>query len=205
MIKTWFNLENPVLPTKNEFGKIYNIENYWDAGLNNNKKGSRHEYNKFSWPVLTQENVNQLYELITTQIKNPKILEICAGIGWLSYWLNKSGFDNIITTDNMTWKNTHNYSKSPIPTTKMGGLTAIKKYPDVNLIIMSWPPYRSVMPLQVLNKLRSDQCLLYIGEVWGCNATGNFFLEWEKYSVVEVKTWNKFWGIHDSAYLIKRK
>ncbi|HHU71144.1 MAG TPA: hypothetical protein GXZ21_03805 [Clostridiales bacterium] len=146
-------------------------------------------------------------------------LELMSGLGALSYGLRMQGV-NIIATDNYSWKETTNVENSLLwndnkmwtHVENLGALEAVKKYGrNVDIIIMSWPPYDDEIAVKVLRRMRdiNPSCIMiYIGEgKGGCTANDEFFTV---YQIVEDESFNeanvKFqsWPlIKDRPFLIK--
>lgn len=186
-----FNLDNPKLT---KFSNCQ-LKNNWSL---------KTEYTKNTFPILDEENLNIILDLINSNIKNPLAIEVMAGRGWLSYWLKKLGLEILATTDDHSWK-TFDFSKTIIEIEKLDCLEAVKKYPKANLIIMSWP-YMDDNAHKVLKSLRKNQWLLYIGESYGCTADEKFFKYVEKYcKVIYGHGFNQFSGIHDEPWLIRKR
>lgn len=148
-----------------------------------------------------------------------KCLELMSGLGALSYGLRMQGV-NIIATDNYSWKETtngddsllRNDNKTLTHVENLGALEAVEKYGrNVDIIIMSWPPYDGEIAVKVLKKMRdiNPSCIMiYIGEgKGGCTANEEFFTIFEK---IEDESFNeanvKFqsWPLtKDQPFLIK--
>lgn len=156
-------------------------------------------------------NMNLARELKSI-IKDDKVLEICAGTGFISYVLQKAGVD-IIATDNYSWINEGRLNKEPyINVENIDGLEAINKYgKDIKWLLISWPPYQDPIAYEaakLLHKINPDAIMIILGEDWGgCTGNDDFFEFTEEIMEEETQRCNKhyesFSGIHD--YLSFRK
>ena len=121
-----------------------------------------------------------------------KCLELMSGLGALSYGLRIQGV-NIIATDNYSWREKangedsllRNDNKTWTHVENLGALEAVEKYGgNVDIIIMSWPPYDDEITVKVLKRMRdiNPSCIMiYIGEgKGGCTANDEFFTMFEK-------------------------
>jgi SAM-dependent methyltransferase len=196
-VLSWFNANQPVLPTRERFRGFVActwIDDWWEE-----TRVSRKEYNKLSWPILHQENLDSLTRFIKDHSPGKQILEVGCGTGWLAYWLRQYGLD-VIGTDNKSWNRFHNYQESPIDIHRIGAVAALRRYSS-DTVLMSWPPYRSTMPVRLLKELQPHQTLVFIGENNGCNGTRSFcdYLD----LAVEIQYWDSFFAIHDSVYVLQ--
>lgn len=145
-------------------------------------------------------------------INGRKCLEVLSGRGWLSYALRQLNVD-IIATDDMSWSERGNFHGAPITDIeRLDAIKAIKTYgKDVDIVIMSWPPYQEDIAYQILKTLHEvnpNAILIYIGERYGgCTADDEFFenaefVEDDEFREVseEFEQWD---GIHDELYIVK--
>lgn len=107
-----------------------------------------------------------------------KCLELMAGTGSLTYSLKMEGI-NIRGTDNYSWKRDTNgqdrslWNENQMWTCleNLDAEESLEKYGrDVEIVIMSWPPYNDEIAVRVLRKMRqvNPSCLMiYIGEEKG--------------------------------------
>ncbi len=139
-------------------------------------------------------------------IGSRKCLEVMAGTGALTYELGKRGAD-IIATDNCSWKKYNTW----VHVEELDAVEAVEKYKNVEVLIMSWPPYSNEIAIKVLQKMRMvnpDCIMIYIGEEkGGCTANDKFFsfieeIEDESFHRVKLEFQNWSW-IHDRPFLIK--
>ena len=94
-------------------------------------------------------------------------LEIMAGNAYWSKALSQVGI-NAIASDSFSWAKSSTTGEAPIFTTEnLDALSAIKKHPEVDLIICSWAPNFGEDDLKILDLYRSldhQPVLLFIGE-----------------------------------------
>ena len=93
----------------------------------------------------------------------------------------------------------------------LDAVKAVEKYGNnIDVLIMSWPPYTDVIAAKVLRKMRevNPSCImLYVGEdEGGCTANDEFFsvfeeIEEEGFSEVKRK-YQKWSWVHDRPALI---
>lgn len=97
-----------------------------------------------------------------------------SGSGTVERALQKTG-TNIIMTDNMSWAKASKYNSKGSAYSNwnveniedIDAVEAIKKYPDTDYILMSWPPYDSHIASEVLAAMREfnpNAILIYFGE-----------------------------------------
>lgn len=161
-------------------------------------------------------------------LKGKKVVEVMAGNGILSGYLQCKGI-NIIPTDNNSWglsELSHSFAFSNVCfyqytlIENISAVDAIKKYGlTVDYILMSWPPYEDDVAYNVLQILRSvnpKAQIIYIGEYNGCCANKKFFSAIENVHDSRIKKINKYFQqfctsfgpssmdmIHDRVYLMK--
>ncbi|NMA84055.1 MAG: hypothetical protein GX962_09355 [Epulopiscium sp.] len=145
-------------------------------------------------------------EALSRWIGSRRCLEVMAGTGALTCELRKCGVD-IVATDNYSWKKCNTW----VHVDEIDAVEAVEKYKNVDILIMSWPPYQNDIAFEVLNKMRMvnpDCRMVYIGEEeGGCTANDKFFSlieEIEDESFHKVKLEFQNWsGIHDRPFLIR--
>jgi hypothetical protein len=107
-------------------------------------------------------------------------LEIMAGNAYWSKALSQVGI-NAIASDSFSWAKSSTTGEAPIFTTEnLDALSAIKKHPEVDLIICSWAPNFGEDDLKILDLYRSldhQPVLLFIGEKNGATNSATF---WQK-------------------------
>ena len=151
---------------------------------------------------------------ISQWIGKRKCLEVMAGLGVLSYSLKMEGV-NIRSTDDYSWKGDSSIWKKDklwIDVEVLDALESVERYGrEVEIIIMSWPPYNDKIAVKVLRKMRevNPSCLMiYIGEEkGGCTGNDEFFDELKEIEDESFTQTNKnfqSWSItSDRLYLIK--
>lgn len=157
-----------------------------------------------------------MFALITTDfadnlanyLKGKRVLEVMAGAGYLAYELQNRGVD-IVATDNYSW-GIHAHNDFPIE--NLSVYDAIRKYSDVDYILVSWIPMNDAATdlIRAVKKYCPDKLILHIGEGQsGCTGNDYFFN-----SVKEVfdndllqaqNSFEHFYGIHDELSLLKLK
>ena len=148
----------------------------------------RHMYiEKAGFVILTDEMICGLTDVLvylTKGIKNPKVVELGAGKGWLTHWLNTIGKEdkrgdwvNVQATDNGAWDNDKMRSPQCLQpwVKKQDAVEYVELYkPDV--VIMSWPYFGDKWATQVAMALKPGTHIIYIGESdYGCCAEDSFF------------------------------
>ncbi len=124
-------------------------------------------------------------------IGNQSCLEVMSGTGALAYCLIKEGVSIIATDDysrektcgenGVLWDNNRMWTHVE----NLDAIKAVEKYgKNVDVIIMSWPPYNDEIAVKVLWKMRefNPSCImLYVGEgEGGCTANDEFFSVFEE-------------------------
>lgn len=185
--ETFHNKSKKVLPSNQDLVKIVrNFENYL----------TRSEYIRRSHCLLTHEFLSE----ITSYLYGKRIIEVAAGGGWLSEWIERYGVNIIITTDNLSWEK--HLDVLPRVVKKDAAQTVLEHPSDI--VVLSWP-YMNDMAYSVWNAMRSGQELLFIGEgMGGCTANDNFFesLPSPTYFFECLLSWE---GIHDYAAIYTKK
>jgi hypothetical protein len=155
-------------------------------------EGRRAATKRNMWAIVDQVWTKQLADWIG----NRRCLEVMAGAGWLTKALNNYGI-NIIATDFIC----HQY-KMVFDIKQMCASTAVKKYADRDILIMSWPPYSSNIDIITAKLWGSNKPIVYIGEGQnGCTGTEKF---WQHFEVIEdhpqidLMAWP---GIHDYVFI----
>ena len=192
-IKDIFSLENSKLPTANEWAAFLKAQPRFSCD-------ARYEYVDHVFPILSECFIKKFVDYLSSY---GKVMEVMAGEGWVSHWLNKYGCDNIISvTDNKSWKgNGGSFNYLPI-VEKKDATEAVKEI-EADVVIMSWP-YMDDTALRVWEALRPGTRLVYIGEGFGgCTANDEFFTttsaSHNKEESIELckDTWLTFDMIHD--------
>jgi len=126
-----------------------------------------------------------------------KCLEVMSGAGWLAKALSEHGV-RVIATDFDASGRWGGQSKVH-PVELLDALTAISRYPDVEVLLVSWPPYNNPVIEQVAKKWGAKRPIAYIGEACGgCTATEVFC---KHFSVSEKLTIPRWPRIHDEVML----
>lgn len=143
----------------------------------------REWYNRhYGFIIPTQEFINGL----SLWIGEKNVLSVLSGAGTIERALQKAG-TNIIMTDDMSWVKASKYNSKGSAFSNwnveniedIDAVEAIKKYPGVDYILMSWPPYDSHIASEVLAAMREfnpNATLIYFGEDYGgCCGDDEFF------------------------------
>ncbi|MFA5576369.1 MAG: hypothetical protein WCZ27_04880 [Tissierellaceae bacterium] len=113
-------------------------------------------------------------------------LEVMAGLGALSHGLREEGV-SLISTDDYSWQEGIKRKDSTLTNNKLwtqverlDAVESIEKYgKDIDIVLMSWPPYDDNTATRILEKMRSinPSCIMiYIGEGrGGSTANDDFF------------------------------
>ena len=135
-------------------------------------------------PITGYANLNgEMLDKMAEALDGKKCLEIMAGNGLLSRELQDRGVD-VLATDKYTISENGYYALRGVDTHTqieyLDALDAVNKYAaDVDVIIMSWPPYNNRISSDVidaLHEINPDIDILYIGESQGgCTADDLFF------------------------------
>ena len=142
--------------------------------LNNFRSFLSREYGIWSLPNLeTAKLIKQEYNVKSS-------LEIMAGNAYWSKALSEVGV-KAIASDSFTWAKSSTRGESPIfATENLDALSAIKKHPEVDLIICSWAPNFGEDDVNILNLYRQldyQPVLLFIGEKFGATNSTTFWQE----------------------------
>lgn len=158
----------------------------------------------YGWSVPTQSVITKLKGFVG----NDTVLSVGSGYGLWPKLLEEEGIDVIATTlvpeegDIQMQKNDYFFTHVE----NLHHSDAINKYPEANVLMMSWPPYSDPMAYESLKNFRGNK-LIYIGEghggCTGCddfhNLLGN---EWKDVGVLDIPQWQ---GIHDDLRLFVRQ
>lgn len=142
--------------------------------LNNFRSFLSREYGIWSLPNLeTAQLIKQEYNVKSS-------LEIMAGNAYWSKALSEVGI-KAIASDSFAWAKSSTTGESPIfETENLDALSAIKKHPEVDLIICSWAPNFGEDDVNILNLYRQldyQPVLLFIGEKFGATNSTTFWQE----------------------------
>ena len=197
--------EYPERTRSQEYPQFMNME------LDNNSTYYRSRIiHNSCFPFLAKKWIEPLAKWIGRR----KVLEVMAGSGALSKSLKECGV-NIKPTDiyendyfmSYDWGN-----KLWCDVEQISANDAIEKYgKEVDIIIMSWPPYQTSDAHDTLIKMREinpDCIMLYIGESQGgCTADDDFFTIAEFFEDPEFEeevgsNYRSSYGIHDRLYIV---
>ncbi len=134
-----------------------------------------------------------------TNLSNPRVLEVMAGVGWLARALADTGLD-VEAVDDASWS-FHDTASQVFPVRCMDALEAVKSC-SADCLVVSWPPYSDEHIVAVCKAWGTTRPIVYIGEgEGGCCACDAFFASLDM-EVVEVgmAQWD---GLHDRVYLGK--
>ena len=142
--------------------------------LNNFRSFLSREYGIWSLPNLeTAKLIKQEYNVKSS-------LEIMAGNAYWSKALSEVGI-KATASDSFAWAKSSTTGESPIfETENLDALSAIKKHPEVDLIICSWAPNFGEDDVNILNLYRQldyQPVLLFIGEKFGATNSITFWQE----------------------------
>lgn len=164
--------------------------------------------------ILTTDLMDEL----ANYLQGKRVLEVMAGNGSLSKCLQDRGI-NIKATDNEVWATKENsiYSEWKNAWTNIENidvLDAVRKYGrNIDTIVISWPPYKSKLPLQMMRLLQEINPkveVIYIGEsAEGCTADDEFYKKTfyvinERFKKVQSKfiRWD---GFRDNINIVRLK
>jgi hypothetical protein len=154
---------------------------------------------RWSWANIGPDSLSEMVDFVAGR----GICEIGAGSGYVASQLTHLGCD-VVAFDN-DYDNGHWYSARTgvfYPVQK-GDATTAGLHPD-RVLLLSWPPYDQDLAFDAATAHRASggTHLLYVGELWGCNAEEKFFALLDSASGCErfpVPSWT---GIHDDLYLV---
>lgn len=133
----------------------------------------RGEYVKHSFPILTDDFITDIVAVIQG-LRVLNIVELCAGTGWLSHWLRIYGLEIEAAIDNKSWPG---FEDRYLPDVEESDSAEyVEAHPEVDLFILSWPPYAGDIASRIWKSMRAGTYLLYIGESsGGCTGDDEFF------------------------------
>lgn len=169
---------------------------------------------RYGFVIPTQELIDGL----SYWIRDKKVLSVLSGAGTIERALQKTG-TNIIMTDDMSWVKGSKYNSRESAYSHwnveniedIDAVEAVKKYPDVDYILMSWPPYDSPIASEVLTAMREynpKAKLIYFGTSDGGYCGDEDFFD----NAEEIRDdgidellqyYVQFPGIHDTIMLFK--
>lgn len=167
---------------------------------------SRRDYfiNNYGWSVPVQSAITKLKGFVGDNT----VLSVGSGYGLWSKLLQDAGINVVATTlapeegDVQMPRKDHSFTDVE----NLSHSDAINKYPQANVLMMSWPPYSDPMAYESLKNFRGNK-LIYIGEGYGgCTGCDDFhnLLEnkWKDVGVLDIPQWQ---GIHDDLRLFVRQ
>lgn len=169
--------------------------------LNNFRSFLSREYGIWSLPNLeTASLIKEQYHVQTS-------LEIMAGNAYWSKALSEVGVD-AIASDSFSWAKSSTTGKIPIfETENLDALSAIKKHPEVDLILCSWAPNFGEDDLEILDLYRSlehQPVLLFIGEKFGATNSTSFWCEAKTRTNKKINhSFQSFDFIHEEVFEVK--
>ena len=166
----------------------------------------RSDINEWSWVAPTSNNHRVIKEVIC-EVEAGNILDIGCGSGYWTSVIHNAGH-NIKGINNGSFDMDANHVDN------FDELCESKSFYDLtdaeleefDTWILFWPPYNSELAEDVLgafNRLESVKTLIYIGEIYGCNATDDFcddIIEMDGRDVVI----DNFDGIHDTMIVVRK-
>jgi len=213
-----FSLNSKQLPFLNELKEVFDYQEKDEAILFLEKFNHffdsmsnytfRDIYIKYSFTLLNHEFLETIKNYIEkNDIKY--IIEVGAGTGFFSFWLEKYLDRKVIAVDSFKKE----YFENDDYFHDIETIDAIeymnKQQKETSLIIMAWPNYSTPFAFKVLKALHKNNHLLYVGEgKGGCTADDDFFEELRKDEYVKIDKSEKFQSfshIHDYPIFIKKK
>jgi len=144
----------------------------------------RNLINNHAWEIRDQANSRGMWAVVDKTwtkdladwIGDHKVLEVMCGFGWLAKALKDHSVD-IVATDNQSWDgNRHSIGKPFSFVENLDGLSAVKKYKDADVLLVSWPPYQGKEICRICEAWEEEKPIIYIGEMaGGCTACDEFF------------------------------
>lgn len=120
-------------------------------------------------------------------------VEVMAGAGWLAKALCEHGV-NLVATD-LDVKAKWGTRPAVHPVQPLDALAALARYPETEVLLVSWPPYSVSVIESVAEAWGPDRPIIYIGEeLGGCTATENFFTRLCVTKRMNIPCWP---GLHD--------
>ena len=151
------------------------------------------------------ESIQDIIQLAENKGIN-QIIDIGAGIGYLSYGIKKMAPHlEVIAID--IFMKTYNIRKikQVEPFYNVQNINAKKYLPGItnSLLILSWPNYKGRLMSYICKNYFHTNTILYIGEnQGGCTANDAFF---KNYEIERYGRWYPFDCFHDRMYLVKEK
>lgn len=158
----------------------------------------------FSYTAVTRAFIDNLAMFL----QDKRCLEIMAGQGCLSYFLQEEGI-NIHPTDNASWE--LDTAKYWTDIEIIDCLDAIRKYgKDIDYIIIGWTPPNDDIINKVFDtiwEVNPDLEIIFIGEENECTGTYDMFdnieyIEDERFELVQ-QSYTTWYSLHDYPMLLK--
>jgi len=201
LFKKTFGVNSELLPTLEEINIISktDIKNFLFKSI----------YNQNSFTVLNHEFLLKIVEII--KINNfKKVVELGSGTSifskWLNVYLKKDNFEvDVIALD----KHEEDYFDIKnffFETKNYDAIKHMNEFQEKDILyILGWPSLDTPFAFNVLNNLKFNNKILYIGEQkGGCTADDKFFDNLKNFKILEIKNYKSFTCIHDQPYLISK-
>lgn len=209
LIKETFNTEVNTLPLLEEVSQYVQFNSFDIFTLKSlnliEQYNFRHNYIRNSFPLLMHEWISTLANFLTMPT-----IELCAGGGWLGYWLKKYGANIIQITDDYSWNNESQQEFNIIFQEWVENLDSVyvTQQHKASCYILSWP-YMDDTAVNVWDAMEPGEYLFYIGEGYGgCTANERFFdaVNNKEVRIPEdiIKYYKSFFGIHDYPQLFRK-
>ncbi|QNQ82314.1 SAM-dependent methyltransferase [Lactobacillus sp. PV012] len=145
-------------------------------------------------------------EMVKEEFNAKTALEVMAGNGYWSLALNKVGIKTK-ATDSLEWaKTSQTGSNRFYPVEKLTAEQAVKKYPDVDIILCAWAPNFGSEDYKLLQSYRKyydlSTKLLFIGEKDGATNTPLF---WQEAKLIDKKKIKKINQVFQSFDFIDER
>ncbi len=207
IIEKTFNTEAERLPTNEEFKMCHNVEGSYCSQLGDDWSAREEYRHEHSFIILTHEFMLTINRMVH-ELQLLKIIELCAGMGWLTHWLRKYGVPIQDCIDNNTWPTYQGRSRPNVR--KRNAPDFVKKDHKTDLYILSWPPYAEPVAYDIWRNMKEGQYLLFIGEKGGCTGDEQFSktVTCKDYEVKDEwglkNSFLQFEGLHDEPILFRK-
>lgn len=161
-----------ILTSTEDWVKLLGDANAFDpvAYLANYKLRNQYITN-VGFPILTKEVAYQLRKGLASK----RVIEVGCGSGYLSYTLRGFGLDITAVDTFKTLYSIANFKKRAYTDIVREDATSMD-LSAFDVVIMSWPDYKSPFAYKVASNMRVGQYLIYQGESYsGCTADDDFF------------------------------
>jgi hypothetical protein len=134
---------------------------------------------------------------LSAWIGGRKVLEVMCGRGWLAKALQMHDVE-VIAADNSSWSTAHTKCADLVPVECIDAEEAVRKYTDVEVLIISWPPYADKSAYRAARAWKHGRPIVFIGEgAGGCTAEDTFFRHMRTEEDEPVFPLMSWFGIHD--------